>query len=447
MDIYRNVYERLDALPTEERIALLMEILPPQELFVRTDGFRCLIRTFGLRIFETASMLFEAGIPDDDPRTEVFRALRGGLVDEMIPNKLRSIAARERTVCKRVGAIQVWEGGKLAWWVPLAAASKFEEVVENLIRKFSDTRDKLLLEDYITLRLGAERRWSEASEAAYENMQKLDRTWQMSKVDFIQRSLTTFNAKFPDERAIQERVRMELVPIEKPLPETIERILEDVRQAAREKEEAEANRAREQMRLLEVERHLRREKILKLQEDRRARDRILREALDPQIQQAQQIVMQVQASLLRVARQITEAIANGADISPATRRSWNQRLKTMSVLASGNASLERALEDLTCLSNKKNGTSSKQLDATSRNVQIALAELESRASLEIRADQIWQLMREGKAEESLRRVASLRERLGEDLSEVEALWEMVIEIGARNESQIEEELVPVGSEI
>ena len=116
----------------------------------------------------------------------------------------------------------------------------------------------------------------------------------------------------------------------------------------------------------------------------------------------------------------------------------------MSVLASGNASLERALEDLTCLSNKKNGTSSKQLDATSRNVQIALAELENRASLEIRADQIWQLMREGKAEESLRRVASLRDRLGEDLSEVEALWEMVIEIGARNESLFEEDLVAVG---
>ena len=110
MDIYRNVYERLDALPTEERIALLMEILPPQELFTRTDGFPCLIRAFGLRIFETASMLSEAGIPDDDPRTEVFRILRGGLVDEKIPNKLRSIAARERTVCKRVGAIQVWDG-------------------------------------------------------------------------------------------------------------------------------------------------------------------------------------------------------------------------------------------------------------------------------------------------------------------------------------------------
>jgi len=77
MDIYRNVYERLDALPTEERIVLLMEILPPQELFTRTDGFPCLIRAFGLRIFETASMLSEAGIPDDDPRTEVFRILRG----------------------------------------------------------------------------------------------------------------------------------------------------------------------------------------------------------------------------------------------------------------------------------------------------------------------------------------------------------------------------------
>jgi hypothetical protein len=68
-----------------------------------------------------------------------------------------------------------------------------------------------------------------------------------------------------------------------------------------------------------------------------------------------------------------------------------------------------------------------------RNVQAALRDLERRAAIEMRADLIWQLIKEGRAEEALRRVASLRERLSDNLSEVEALWEMVMEVGAQNQ--------------
>jgi hypothetical protein len=84
MDIYRQVYERLDALPKEERLALLMEIMPPQELFTRTDGMRCLIRAFGW-YFRDARPAFGGRYPRDDPRCEVFRELEGGLVDRSIP--------------------------------------------------------------------------------------------------------------------------------------------------------------------------------------------------------------------------------------------------------------------------------------------------------------------------------------------------------------------------
>jgi hypothetical protein len=73
------------------------------------------------------------------------------------------------------------------------------------------------------------------------------------------------------------------------------------------------------------------------------------------------------------------------------------------------------------------------LASADRNVQAALRDLERRAAIEMRADLIWQLMREGRAEEALRRVAGLRERLSDNLSEVEALWEMVMEVGAQNQ--------------
>jgi hypothetical protein len=68
--------------------------------------------------------------------------------------------------------------------------------------------------------------------------------------------------------------------------------------------------------------HFKEEQLRQLEEEHRARERILREAIDPQVRQAQEIVAQVQASLVRVAREITTAVAGGAAVSPATRRSW-----------------------------------------------------------------------------------------------------------------------------
>ena len=433
MDVYRQVYERLDALSKEERIALLMEILPPQELFARTDGMRCLIRAFGLRMFETSALLTEAGIPEDDPRTEVFQELRGGLVDKRIPNALRAIAARESTVCRRAGAIQIWEGGKRAWWVPLAASSAFEGAVKELIREFADTRDRLLLKGYETIREEARERWRQASGAAYENMRRLGRVEGLAKEAFIRRSMATFERRFPHEEDIRQKIRMQLVPIERPLPEKVERILEDVRRAERERQEAEAEKAREQKRLLEVERHFRQEQLRQLEEERRTRERLLRQAIDPQVKQAQEIVAQIQASLLKVAKEITDALRSGAAISPATRRSWSRRLQALEALAPGNLSLERALEDLRRLSKNHEQAGAHDVEIAGQSVGAALRDLERRASIEIRADQIWQLMREGRAEEALRRMASLRERLTDNLSEVEALWEMVIEVGAQNQ--------------
>jgi len=433
MDIYRDVYERLDALPKEERLALLMEILPPQELFARTDGMRRLVRAFGLGIFETSALLSEAGIPEGDPRCEVFRELRGGLVDRRIPNALRAIASREATACRRSGAIQVWEGGRRGWWVPLAASSKFGQSVLRLITEFGETRDRLLLHDYEAIRCGARERWRQASEAAYQNMLRLGSAGALNQAGFMAHSMGTFEGRFPTEDDVIQKIRMELVPLERPLPERIERILEDVRAAERLKQEAEAERSLEQKRLLQLERHFKEEQLRQLEEEHRARERILREAIDPQVRQAQEIVAQVQASLVRVAREITTAIAGGAAVSPATRRSWAQRLEALAALAPGNVSLEQALHGLGRLSKTDAAAARMDFASVDRNVQAALRDLERRAAIEMRADLIWQLMKEGRAEEALRRVAGLRERLSDNLSEVEALWEMVMEVGAQNQ--------------
>ena len=49
-----------------ERRQLLRERLPPQELFARMEGTRFLWRRCGPGMFETRTLLSEAGIPDGD---------------------------------------------------------------------------------------------------------------------------------------------------------------------------------------------------------------------------------------------------------------------------------------------------------------------------------------------------------------------------------------------
>ena len=435
MDVYSRVYEQLDMLPQEERIQLLREILPPQELFARTDGTRFIIRSHGLRIFETSAMLSQAGIPDDDPRADVFRELRGGLVDRAIPDKLRSISAKSETVCKNFGAIQVWEGGRKAWWVPLVVTSEFEAGVNKLIRKFEDERDHLLLNNYYQVRSEAEERWIESAKAAWENIISLGGTT-IPKDDFLRRSIVTFNDVFPSQEDIVKKIKLRLIPVQKPLPQKIEAILEDVRQAERERLQSEVEANREQMRLVEIERQLKETEISKMEDERQLRARLLKESLHPEIENAKEIIVQAQASLMRVAGEIFRAIDSNAEISPATTRSWNRRLKLLSVFAVGNVPLEQALEKLQQLKNETNRVnklSQDHVDHVSMDVERAFQELERRASLEIHADKIWQLLRSGKGTEALHRIASLRDEVSHNLNEVEALWNMVVNISAENE--------------
>ena len=435
MNVFNEVYERLDALPKEERIQLLQQILPPQELFSRTDGTRFIIRKHGLRLFQTSTLLSQAGIPEDDPRNQVFRELRGGLVDRSITDKLRAIASRSETVCRNRGAIQVWEGGRKAWWVPIAATRKFEDAINELIQDFNDARDRLLLHEYASVRVDAEERWSKSALAAWNNLIRLGKT-EITREEFLRRSVLTFDGLFPARSEIQEQIRICLIPVQQRLPETIERILDDVREAERQKLESEALAAREQMLLLDVDRQIKEAQLSRMEQERNARDRILREALNPEIERAKEIIVQSQASLMRVAGEIFNAVESGAEISPATMRSWNKRLEALSVLAVGNAPLEQAIKNLRDLKeeSKADGfASADQLRRTSENVEKAFKEIERQAALEIHADQIWQLMRVGEGREALKRIAKIRQEASNNLNEVDALWKLVSSVAAENE--------------
>lgn len=439
MNIFSEVYQRLDALPPDERIRLLQQLLPPQELFARMDGTRFIIRKHGLRIFDATTLLTQAGIPEDDPRTQVFRELRGGLLDNDIPDTLRAIASRIDKVCSRSGAIQVWEGARKAWWVPIAGTSQFESSVRSVIQEFEEARDRLLLQDYDTVRAAAEQRWSDSCLAAWANLNRLGKT--VSRNAFLTSSMATFAGLFPSRADIRDKIHIDLVPVQRSLPEKIEKLLLDLREVERLKIEAEAAAAQQQMRLHSIEADLREQQAASLRRERLLREQLLREALDPQIEQAREILLQAQSSLMRVANEIFSAVESGAEVSPATMRSWNQRLKTLSVFASGSVPLETALaklQELKQSARHPHSLSVEALQQVSRRIEQAFIDLERRAAQEIHADQIWQLMRVGRGDEALQRIAEIRSKVSNNLSEVDALWTLVSGVAARNELLDEE---------
>ena len=439
MNIFEEVYARLDALPAGERINLLRQVLPPQELFARMDGTRFIIRKHGLRIFDTSTLLTQAGIPEDDPRNQVFRELRGGLLEHGIPDTLRAITGRVDTVCSRSGAIQVWEGGRKAWWVPIAGTSQFETSVHRVIQEFEETRDRLLLENYDTVRSEAEQRWSESCLAAWENLNRLGKP--VSRDAFLATSTYTFADLFPSRADIREKIHIDLVPVQRALPKKIEEVLADLREAERQKIEAETAAAQEQMRLHSIEAQIKQEQAAGLRRERLLRDQLLREALDPQIEQAKEILLQAQSSLMRVASEIFSALEAGAEVSPATMRSWNRRLQTLSVLAVGNVPLETALgklQELKQSARDPGRPSAEALQKASQRIEQAFVDLERRAAQELHADHIWQLMRAGRGDKALQRIAEIRNKANNNLSEVDALWKLVSGVAAQNELLDEE---------
>ena len=122
-------------------------------------------------------------------------------------------------------------------------------------------------------------------------------------------------------------------------------------------------------------------------------------------------------------------------------RSWNKRIKSLSVLAAGNVPLENALNQLKQLqqSTKDPGRPTPEiLKQANERIEQAFVNLEQRAAQEVHADQIWQLMRAGRGDEALKRIAEIRSKANNNLNEVDALWKLVSGIAARNELLVEE---------
>lgn len=449
-DAFDALYTDLVNLPKHELEEILRNILPPNELFQRTDGTRFVIRVFGTQIFHLSTILEEAGIPKNDPRSKYFRRLSGELVDPEIVNGLRRIASREETVCRRVGAIRVPIGTRYGWWVPIKATSDFKIKVDELITEYHGYRNEYLVNDYKELREKARKRVIEAAKAAFSDMKQLKRTDQPED-DYVNEGLNVFDDRFPTLDKIKDKVRMELVIKQKRLPPQISQAFLRIREKEQEilemeldKAKAEARKAgteaeiiTEQLRLEKIQTLIGESKLRAVEDERLIREEMIREAVSEEMSQAQQLVLQIESRLVRLAQEITSKVKSGRKISSATKGSWRQTLRELQVLTPGNPAYEEAIESLSKISEKKSEVSKAEITEASAMVSQALIEIERRSKTTFNAEQLWKLIENGEAERALSKLNALRSQSEDSLTELEALYEIAIQIGATDDEELE----------
>ena len=446
MELNDSFYQTASQLPPDEIEQVLRKILPPARLAMLMDGTLFRISEYGAGLFRIQTVLSEAGIPEDDPRTRMFNGLLGWLIDPAIPNRLRAIAHKQDTIMSQVGAVKTYdEQGRKAWWVPLSVTGAFERRAWDWFAEFEQARDRLLLDPYPEVYRASRERVLHSAEAAWDDLHRLGKTSGM-KADYLRQAEAIFTQRFPDPERIRTRIRLAFMPCQAPLPERLEHIYRRLEEKQHEKEAAEVEAIRvrtqkeaTQLRLLELDRELKLAERDHLRAEQETRQRLVREAVQPEIEQAQQVVLQVQSRVMRLCQDILNKVQQGLPVSPATRRSWNKTFKELSALTPDHPHLMEALKSMKDIAQETKAASPRAVDNASRMIGEALTQIERRAAVTLNAEALWQLLQAGQAEEALAQLGSIRGQLTGKLDEVESLYELMTELGAQAADEPEEE--------
>jgi len=442
---YQKIYNELAQLPREELARILAEILPYGEIKARMDGTVVLIHAYGLYRFQSTTDLVELGIPEEDPRSKVFASTLQNLVSENTQKLLRNHASKIRSICRNEGAVEVWEGARKAWWVPVECFDSFARAVEAHIQEFARLRDKYLVDQYDSLVDAANQNYTDSLEAAYEELTNGSGGAQ-TREEYVSAGLGYFDQRFPTREEIRTDIRMEMAVVSKSLPPKISHKVEALREAEVQAltVEAAARRVRtqkdtEQLEIVQIKKEAELERLQLLKEKRRKQEEILLAQMRPEITQMQEAMERISASTTQLADEIIRAAKGSVEISSAVSRSWNTRLDRLAKLAPSNPKLGEAVEALQQLKedakgeNKTNGFSIQQAE---KRVKEGLEELTTNTVFERFANDIFTLLQEGDREGVLTQIHQARAQHSENLEELENLYQYVIEIMARNKGGV-----------
>ena len=442
MNNYYQLYDDLAKLPPLELSQLLAEVLPYGEIKARMDGTVVLIHAYGLYRFQSTTDLVELGIPAEDPRNKVFASTLQNLVSENIQKLLRNHVSRIRAICRDQGAVEVWEGARKAWWVPVECFASFTKAVEAHILEFANLRNKHLVDQYDNLVDAARQNFTDSLEAAFEELSNGSGEAQTQE-EYVSAGLGYFDQRFPSREEIRTDIRMEMAIVSRSLPMEISHKVEALREAEVQALTAEAAAQRvqtqketQQLEIVQIRKQAELERLQILKEKRRKQEEILFSQMRPEITQMQEAMERITASTTMLADEIIRAASNGSEISSAISKSWNKRLERLRKLTPSNPRLGEAIEALQQLKedtrreNKANGFSIQQAE---KRVKEGLEELTTNTVFERFANDVFSLLRKGDREGVLTQIHQARAQHNEKLEELENLYQYVIEIMTRKE--------------
>jgi hypothetical protein len=443
--MYGELYARLSNMPEDAIRQMLKELIPPAALFSRVDGTMFRIRALGLTMFDTKMMLEQAGIGKSDPRSKMFKYMKGSLIEEELVNEMRNIAAKQNTVAKQVGGIPIQgdDHRSKQWWVPVNATSAFVEAIENLTAEFQGYVKEKIIDQYETLKTESHRLFTEGVEEMWTELSAAGKAGDLTRKQFISSNEAFFNSQFPTQSDVENKILMQYFPVQAALPDVVEQTVTEVRDALRnralalqQEADAAAQMVQQQLRIGEIAVQM---KEMTLQaarnkeaEERALRAELLKKQIAPEIQRTQGLVLQMQTSFMKLSQQVLEHVKSGKKISAAQRRAWRATISQLQSLTTADTEqFEKALEMISSVSES---TETTDVDIKTAEIAVtgALQEIEKNASVSMKADALWVLMRAGKSNEAMSKIYGLRAKLQESMGTLETLEEIAAKIGGQN---------------
>jgi hypothetical protein len=428
--IFGNFYASLASRPAAEIEEIFRKLIGPHKLFMMMEGTKMTLHFGGLRIFDISAVLAEAGIPDGDPRQEVYKSIKGGFAPKDAINALRGIAAREEGVCRGAGAIPLNAGEqKRVWWVPINGTSAFKTAIDGLIAEYHKVRDDQISLPYAQIRAEKETAWMDAAKASYENLQALGKT-NGDKKSYLKTAQVLFDSRFPSPRSIAEKVVAYSESLQDELPEEVEIAFQDLKREEAKRIRAETEAMETQTRMKQVELQVREAEARKLEDEQMARARMLKEAMAREYTQTKELVMKLQLQISELALEIVKATQEGKPISGSLRRRWRSRMEQLNALSPENPTWQSALDALKEVSEKAGkkdeAPSADEVVRAEQQVDTAIQYLRSRTGMAVVSDSLYALIKAGKGETALREVRGIKNKLEHGLEEVNALEELLV---------------------
>ena len=427
LGIFDDFYEEVAKRPDVKEV--LRKLLGPHKLFMLMEGTKMTLHFGGLRIFDISAMLNEAGIPDSDPRAEVYRSIKGGIAPKDAINELRSIVAREDHVCRSAGAIPINTGEqKRAWWVPIGKTSAFKDAIDQLFTEFHKVRDEQILKPYSQIRAEKEQTWMEAAEASFQNLKALGKQTG-DKQDYLRSAKAIFDNRFPSHKDIVTKVAAYSESLQDELPQEIEIMFRDLREKESERMRLENEALENQTRIEKVELQVREAEALKLEDERQARSRMLREAVAKDYSQAKEVMLKLEVEISKITLEIMQAVKEKQPISGSLRRSWRETIEQLNSLSPDNPSWQKALEQLKSVSEKTGKKdeqpSEEELVSVQMQVDRSLEYMRQRTGMAVVSDSLYALIKAGRAESALQNIRTIKDKLTRGLEEVNVLEELL----------------------